>query len=87
MIDPFKLPSFTEEVAELLRAEGGPPELAAELVTIAQQHCLTSELKQWIMFHKEWTAPLFLAWCLKYQDFVNQLAQLQRDIDKWRRPE
>ena len=89
MMDTFKLPDFEEEIIECLRVNGGPLELAPQLVAIAQAHCLIYELKQWIIFHRgqEWTGAQFETWCMKFLEFRRKLAEAQRDLDKWRRPE
>jgi len=89
MLDPFKLAEFEQTVVETLREHGGPVELAPQLVAIAQKNCVVYELNQWIMFHRgaEWSAAQFETWCAKFLDFREKLAQAQRDMDKWRRPE
>ena len=64
-------------IARALTEHGGPPEIAPQLVAIAQQRQLFSVIEHWIAFHmgEEWSALQFTEWCEKYDKTVEALKQ------------
>src|SRR5229473_3580002 len=72
---------FESQIAQALTDFGGPPELAPQLIALADSHLLRHELAKWIKFHvgEEWTAGQFNAWCWKYRRTVGALPEAIKD--------
>ena len=70
-------PYFESLIAQALTDAGGPPELAPQLIAVAEQHQLSQLLLRWIEFHigEEWSAMQFDTWCLKYRTTIKELIQ------------
>ena len=69
----------SEPVRHALSETGQPPELADQLIAIAQQHGVAlPQIVWWIHNHpdrQDWTAATFAHWCRKYRDLARALAQ------------
>jgi hypothetical protein len=68
-------PDFESRIVLALRDHGGPPELAPQLVAMAQQMNMTEFLEPWIRFHigEEWSAVQFRIWVEKYVETSERL--------------
>lgn len=58
-----------QQIEQALIEHGGPPEIAAQLVTIAKEQNLTAQLLPWIRYHlgNQWSAAEFNEWCYKFR--------------------
>lgn len=66
---------FESAIAQALIDQGGPPEIAPQLVAIAAERELSHCLKRWIDFHigTEWSARQFDEWCVKFNETMKRL--------------
>ena len=66
---------FEALISQALTDHGGPPEIAPQLIAIAEQNGLTRVLPSWIHFHRqdEWSAAQFTVWCGKYRAMMERL--------------
>ncbi len=69
---------FEARVSQALTDHNGPPELAPQLVALAEKHELAAELLQWIAFHigEEWSAAEFNTWAWKFKRTRNGVLEL-----------
>jgi hypothetical protein len=63
-------------ITEALIDQGGPPELALQLIAIAEKELIPPlTLRQWISYHKgEWSAVQFAMWAAKYNDVLRRIS-------------
>jgi hypothetical protein len=62
------------EIAQALTDNGGPPELAPQLIAIAEQHQVAkAHLKAWVRFYigTEWRGQEFAEWCVEYRSYLH----------------
>lgn len=73
---------FEARIVLALKDHGGPPELAPQLVALAEQMELTDFVEDWIMFHvePEWSAMQFRTWGEKYSITRNALLKAKEGL-------
>ena len=76
---------FEQQIQQALIDHGGPPEIAPQLIALADLHELTAALKDWIIFHNgsEWRCQQFDDWCRKFKETKAGISRLnQAKIEK-----
>jgi hypothetical protein len=67
--------SLQSRIERSLEEQGGPPEIAEQLVAIAESRHAEHLLSPWVVFHvgEEWSARQFEQWLTKYEDTAKRL--------------